>query len=254
ALADFERHARAAREAGLPPPLARRLDAWRQILARDLTGALNTLDAAPPLGGAWAQLARGWAYYYRSELPQAQRAGEAALAADPELYEAHDFMSMIHSRFGRGADALAHLDRMLQLRGTNTRLLINRAAIRASTGDLAGCVADCNELLRLEPRNAVARLNLGKAYVDLGQAQAALGHLDFLVDLLGAQEGQLAARARGERARARLALGDGPGALEDLREQLRLDPYDPLAESTKAAIKELEEKLGGGTPSPDPPR
>ncbi|MEZ6186038.1 MAG: protein kinase [Planctomycetota bacterium] len=232
----FATQAQEALTAGLPARLASRLEAWRRLLAQDLSGALEALEGSH---GSWAQLCRGWAHYYRTELEAAERAAEASLAADPALYEAHDFMSMLDSRRGRAAAALTHLERMIALRGVEPRTLLNRAALRAIVGDLAGCVADCQEILRQDPRNGVARLNLGKALHGQGRDEDAAAHLDALVDLLGGQEGAFAAQAFYERSGVREALGDRAAALEDLRQARARDPYGRLVPLIDQALARL---------------
>ncbi|MEZ6186039.1 MAG: serine/threonine-protein kinase [Planctomycetota bacterium] len=245
--------AETARAQGLPAQLERRLAAWEHLLENAFSQALSDLEPLPE--SAWVELCRGWAYLHRSEVSQAEAAGAAGLRLDPESYELHDFAGALENRQRRDEAALAHLERCVELRGADDYHLMNRAGLRGRLGDLQGSISDCEELLRRDPANSLAELNLAISYLQLGRDREAEGHLDrLLAGLPPDTSGELAGRAHWERASLRAKAGRLQEARADLLALIERDPYGALIPDAKRSLAEIEAALRQAPPTPPAPR
>jgi len=150
-------------------------------------------------------------------LDAALEAAERAIAAAPENAEAHNSHGLILQALGRPLEARAAYDRAAGLPGTAAeQALINRAILHMEQGETAAAEAAFDGVTTLFPRSASAWFNradvrkferddpaihamrnlldsgediaandrmllhfaLGKAYLDIGDSERAVGHLD----------------------------------------------------------------------------
>src|SRR5262249_41784894 len=98
----------------------------------------------------------------------------------------------------------------------------NRAAIYALRGDAGHAIADADEAIRLDPKNAFAFNIRGKAYFDKGQYALAIIDYDQAIRL-----DPLLSEARQNRERAQAAVTQ-PQPSQGLRE-----PFTPPSAETK---------------------
>jgi tetratricopeptide (TPR) repeat protein len=179
--------------------------------------ALHWLDAllafAP--SHAIALAARAQALRKLDRLAAALEAAERALAAAPQNAEAHNANGMVLQALGRATEALAAYDRAAALPGTVAeQALINRALLFMEQGDSAAATAAFDGALEKFPNSASAFFNradlqkftpddpaiarmktllaaaasqheklllhfaLGKAFLDIGDSDAAFAHLN----------------------------------------------------------------------------
>jgi tetratricopeptide (TPR) repeat protein len=103
--------------------------------------------------------------------------------------------------------------------------LVNRADIRLRTKDYKMAVEDAEQALALDPTEAVAHLNRGAGMVGLRRYQDAIAALDQAI-ALKIEPLQI---AYFNRALAKEALGDVPGAYHDYKSAVDVDPKFQLA-------------------------
>jgi tetratricopeptide (TPR) repeat protein len=121
-------------------------------------------------------------------------------------------------------DAVAQCDRALRSerlnRANQVATLINRGAIRLRRNEGELALTDFDQVVGLEPRHAEAHLNRGAALVMIGRPGPAVAAITEALTL-GVREPH---KAYYNRAAAREALGDLPGALEDYSTALAIEP------------------------------
>jgi len=121
---------------------------------------------------------------------------------------------------GRGASAIAHLERARRAAPRDPTVAINLGLLLAAGGDLEAARAEYRRALALDPERALAHLDLGFAQLAGGDVDAAVISFERAV----AHDRQLASAhaglgyARMQRPRA------GPGPERALRRALALDP------------------------------
>lgn len=103
--------------------------------------------------------------------------------------------------------------------------LVNRADVRLRMSDFQNAAADSEQALLLEGDQPVAHLNRGAALVGLRRYPEAIAALDRAI-ALNIQPLQV---AYFNRALAKEALGDVPGAYHDYKAAVDLDPKFQLA-------------------------
>lgn len=178
--------------------------------------SIEQLDEAvrlsPNSANAYNQLGTALSRFLEEDA--ARKAFEKALALDPQLAEAHVNLALVLAQQGDFAAAHGHLDRAIELQGNakaaSTAYFV-RAMVWSAQGDNEGAIADLKQATQLradyeaawfdlsqllysksdlagavsaaaravaiDPKNARAQYQLGRFYLDSGQAAAALPHL-----------------------------------------------------------------------------
>lgn len=123
-----------------------------------------------------AYVERGELHFSREAFDAAIRDLDAALALAPGLREAMDLReAAVRGRQDGGWDQLDLITQALAERPYDSMLWNNRCWVRAVSGeDLEFALADCNEALRLNPRNTAALDSRGLVHFKRGDYGAAL--------------------------------------------------------------------------------
>jgi tetratricopeptide (TPR) repeat protein len=109
----------------------------------------------------------------------------------------------------------------------------SRGIAYANKGDFDGAIADFNEAIRLDPKNAAAYSNRGNAYNDKGDHERAILDLDEAIRLDPKR-----AAAYNNRCWARFLIGrDLAQALADCTESLRLSPNQADTINTRGGVQ-----------------
>lgn len=87
---------------------------------------------------------------------------------------------------------------------------LNRSNCKFILKDVRGCIADCDEAIKLNPLNYLAYFNRGTAKAVLGQTDEALSDLDFSIKIRASN-----GKAYYTRANVKLQKGDKNGACLD---------------------------------------
>ncbi len=137
---------------------------------------------------------------------QAEEALRAVLAREPDNAKAHDLLGVALAHQGRMPEALAELQRAVELAPSSAGPQLNLAmALLQSDGPEAGldaAVPHLEKAVALDPELADAHFNLGVAYALLGRTEAARAELVSARDLAsGAGNSGLAQRASDELAK-----------------------------------------------------
>jgi len=207
---------------------------------------------------------------------EALRDHDAAVAIAPRSAGALHNRANARSRAGDVAGALEDCARGADLAPTSVIERLSRAQLESLAGSLdtdaaraldfrRRALADCDEVVRLSPGLADARLVRARVRIHLGQHAAAredaekavelsphraeahelrglaLRHLGNLAGAREAYDRAIALAAtperHRERARLRIAAQDLEGARRDYDDALRLDPKDAVTWSARAAVR-----------------
>jgi len=196
----------------------------REAIRANRFDSLATGRLAEVAGGdRWSQYLVGAIAAQRLQHAQAVSAFDRAASLQP-LDQTPDFWTEFLRAYC--CDQLDRYDEAVRGYGTCIGLRHNFAWSYHNLGllyagrheyDLA--VTQFTQAIRYQPNLAVAHANLGAALYRLGRHRAALAAFDRAVDL-----GAPTARLLTNRAAARAALGDAPGARQDLLRALDADP------------------------------
>ncbi|MEF2279673.1 tetratricopeptide repeat protein [Deinococcus sp. YIM 134068] len=146
----------------------------------------------------------------------------AVLQRQPGHVDAALLVADIYVAQGLGSRAVRELDAVvgrIKDGADRARLLLRKADILASTGDLRGAVLAAQEATRADPRNAPAFARLAELRVMRGDRTGALAAYQGAV-LLAPRS----ASYRAGLAAVRLSLGQTAGAARDAASALRLTP------------------------------
>ena len=111
------------------------------------------------------------------------------------------------------------------------RAFHNRANAYSDKGDKDRAIADYNEAIRLDPKDARAFNNRGTAYSDKGDNDRAIADYNETIRL-----DPKYARAFNNRGNAYGAKGDNDRAIADYNEAIRLDPKFPTAFNNRGRL------------------
>jgi tetratricopeptide (TPR) repeat protein len=139
-------------------------------------------------------------------------------------------------RAGRWADAAEQFRKAVAARPESVEARVNLGSALVQTGDADGAVAQFREALRLDPNNATARFNLGVLLSGKGPGQEALDHLRAAVD-------RWPRDAEARRTLARL-LRDAGRTEEALAEYGKAVELDPAEETARLGEAETLVRLG----------
>lgn len=155
------------------------------------------------------------------------------------------------AEYGEGGveDLIREISHHLERDGTDVKALRRRAEYLNLREDWAGVAADLEAVRKLEP-GAKFGIILAHAYEALGRASEA--EAEYTLEASAADMLEMPLLLAG-RARVRRKSGDAPGALEDLKAAVSLQPSEPwLLAELKRAEEEILKESGkpSGEPSP----
>lgn len=180
--------------------------------------AARSVDAA-----VWLHL--GAAQHALGKLQEANASFAKAVQLDPVSPHAYCAQATILSALGRTAEAEA----VLRKAPDDAQVDFNLAVLLEQRGEAAAARSRYGQALLRDPGHAGARMNLGAAKLEGGDAHGALEDFDALVAR------SPSADAHANRARALLALFRDPEALEAAGEALALDAGHATARLDRAA-------------------
>lgn len=229
-----------AKLAALEPnaPETMLLAARIKLAHRDLSGGVNELERvvndAPKF--VQARMLLGAALLQRGDLEQAQEQLQDVVNRSPENIEARKLLAEVRLKLGEPQGALSVLTPALGAPQLNPQLLTlySQAAQRAGNGH--ALEQALKRIVRKQPNNEAAKLNLAAVYLLSGEASQALSLLEQTHDTADVRRDRLLIAA--------LAAARGQSAASGAVEQLvRVQPRNPavlnLAASYYAAQSQL---------------
>jgi len=128
------------------------------------------------------------------------------------------FRGRANAGLGRGDLAIEDFSKVIQLQPERAEAYVERAAARLDQEDYSGAAADCEEVLKRDPRIALAYSMRARSLVHAGSLDRALEDLNRAVELAPDQSNYF------QRAATYQALGQHKRALADLDEVIALRP------------------------------
>jgi len=189
-----------------------------------------------------------------------------AIAEQPNYIRAHRSLARALSAQGRGSEALAVLDRALEIcavpveyRPDEAGVRSDRAALLAAAGRLGEAEQEYRRALDLNPRRIEPRMGLGSVLGRLGRPREAES---MLLQVLAQEPERLEAQV--DLGNVLVALGRGPEAEARFRRAAELDPLRPepwfalahlaLREGRVARARDLLEECLRRSPEFEPAR
>ncbi|HVK10825.1 MAG TPA: protein kinase [Gemmataceae bacterium] len=230
--------ARAAARERRDAELAARLDA---LAANALPPDARTVLTAEPADGSRGSFLRACDLASRGEFIAALPLTAAVVASHPEDFGGWYLKARCHSALGQYEDARAAFSTAAALRPRSARTYAARAelAIRHRR-DVDQALADLDRALELDRDLADARLDRALVRRWTGDDAGAIKDLDYLLATADAPT-----LAYFRRAEARAAAGDAAGAAADRAEGMRLKPRDPASYVERGLAKAHENDPDG---------
>lgn len=247
------------------PPSAADLQASRAI--EDYLYALQALQQQAPPTEVVAQLTRAIAqnpnvatlYYQRAQLYRQMKEWDKALAdakqaslLDPAKVAPHILYAKLLTVSDRLPEAIAHLQKLLQVFPRSTRIYTNLARFYGQQGDFLRVEATLKRLTRVRPDSFRAAYGLGTLYaVNLRRPAAALAQLRRAVQLRPGDTranlalAQLYLDAKNPRAALRVLQTVEDAGAADVAVQLRMAMLYYDLRDYPEAIRRLESVLIG---------
>jgi tetratricopeptide (TPR) repeat protein len=117
--------------------------------------------------------ARGFAAHRDGRLTEAERAYEAALAAEPRHVDALHLLGVLRHQQGQHAEAAELVRRAVDLRPTDAGLQLNLGNALKALGRIDDAIERFRNALTLKPGFTLAQYNLGNAYTAVGRHEDA---------------------------------------------------------------------------------
>lgn len=172
-------------------------------------------------GWAVAHWLRGQALQRLDRSDEAEQAYDKAVDRDPADPTNWYARSLVKTSRGRYAEALADVNKVLELAPDFPYAYAGRARAYAGLGQLENALADLGRAIALRPNDIEVYHERGKLYYDVGRFDAAAADMSRIIQLNPKD-----ARAYGNRAVAYIRLKRFDRAIEDLQEAVRIDPKD----------------------------
>ena len=199
-------------------------------------------------GSARLRLYRGVLLVMKGFVERAEREFEAAVKLAPEDAVMHVALAMAWMQSGHTANAVAHLRERMQGRRREPvvaymfGVALLRSGVDPADEAAAEAIGAFEEAIRLDPRSADARTELGKIFLRRGETSRAIEHLEQAVSLdpdnpAPAYSLAQAYRRTGDTARARELLA----RVSRLNAQGRGD--DPDSELKRMVVRIVREGL-----------
>jgi tetratricopeptide (TPR) repeat protein len=141
---------------------------------------------------------------------------------------------------GDQAGALEDYGEVIRLQPEDATTFICRATIRHKNGDIEGALADYDEAVRLDPTNARAFSDRGFARRTMGDIVGSLADFSRVIDLQ-----PTVADAYLNRGAVRGVTGDVEGALDDCNEAIRLDSNSAAAFMNRGNARRIKGEIEG---------
>jgi len=143
--------------------------------------------------------------------------------------EIHFCRGTIQYMSGRGAEAIAHYDRAIELRPQCARVYNNRGGARLILSNHAEAISDFNKAIDLAPMYVSAYHNRANAYLDSEQYSKAISDYTHAIEL-----NPQFTKAYFGRGFAHLSLGHYNEAIRDYTQAITLNPSYARAYYTRA--------------------
>jgi len=145
---------------------------------------LQALLPEEPRLRLWTGAMEAMTRFSLGDLPGAEALALELEARHPKEDLVLETLTQIHLGAGRLNDALASIERQLQLDPNNLRALLNKAAIAMHLKNYVGAIVPLNTLLGQQPDNQAALMNRAIAYLQSDQLDAAARDYETLRKLL----------------------------------------------------------------------
>lgn len=206
--------------------------AHRQALSRSAQAAADRQDwpqaramvdhlvAAAP-ASAEARQQRGRVLLAQGDPRAAMAEFQDALALDDAYAAALVGLGLAETRLGMLQQAVEHLEQAIELDPKRGEAHLARAQALEAFGRGREALASYYRALEFEPGNADAMIRVAALQVDGGHPEQALARLEQALEVAPNRP-----EAWHQRGRARLAIGDSKGAIDDLKTASRGRPND----------------------------
>ena len=134
-------------------------------------------------GDATTYYEKGFAYYKKENLRQAEAHFDKALKLDPQLVSAYYYRGIVHYRQGRYEQAIADCTSAVKINPLHTEAYNIRALVWLEKGELDRAIKDCDRVLKIDPKNIAAYSTLGVAWLQKGEPEWACSDLRKACDL-----------------------------------------------------------------------
>ncbi|MGK7889353.1 MAG: tetratricopeptide repeat protein [Leptolyngbyaceae cyanobacterium] len=185
---------------------------------RSLATVTQFVDATPDNGVSWTN--RGNQLYRLEEFGQAIAAFEAAIALQPDFYQAWYGMAQVLTTQGRYEEALEICEHILTLQPDFYQAMRDRALLWVLQGNLEQAVVDFDQVVQHTPSDYVAWYLRGNLFwKHMGWDEAALGSYDRALSIA-----PTFAEAWIERGRVLQRLGYEDEAIASLKKAIGYEP------------------------------
>jgi tetratricopeptide (TPR) repeat protein len=188
----------------------------------------------------WQDTMEAMARFGLGDVEGAEKQALALLVKHPKNDNVLETLAQIYLHTGRFTNALATIDRQLQLDPANLRALLNKAAICIQIKDYTGAIPPLDVLLAKQPDNAPARMNRAIANLQSGKLDAAGQDYEILLKLM--PEYFAVYYGLGEVA---LRKNDRAGALRHFENYLKYG--DQGSEEYKSVADKVRQLKGGSS-------
>ena len=155
----------------------------KAIDAFDRALALDPSFALAHAGRAEAYLRRYQSTKDSSFLAQAGRSCQRAIELNPQLFDVHLIMGLIHSTAGEYQDAIISFESALKVQPENADALRELANTYVAAGRLDEAEASYKRLIRVRPDDWSTYKDLGVFYNNVGRLEEAVSNFKRVVDL-----------------------------------------------------------------------
>lgn len=148
-------------------------------MVRALRSATST-NALDPSDDLAITQTEAWAQVGRNDLARAEELLSAAQQKYPRIPGGFGTMAEIYLTLGRTKDAMAVLERQVQIQTNHVNAIVNLAALRMRESAWEKAIPLLDQALALSPRNVAARMNRAIAHLSLAHLDAAQQDLEHL--------------------------------------------------------------------------
>lgn len=127
----------------------------------------------------------GFAYLNKGEPARAEKSLREAVDKAPKNHPAMTFLAQALAAQGRPKEALAYLDKAVEVGRTHARPVRMRARLKMALEDYAGALRDYDLLVRANAKDAGAWLGVAGAQIALGRLDLAQGAVERAKNLVG---------------------------------------------------------------------